>query len=185
MVVQDVHLWKECSTNTAHTKSRYNRIDGLDAFKLGAWTFTRIMMIFNGITINSLIFNHRPSLMERISNWTLTHGIRLLMSSTSKHQLVKYLHVIPSNWGCANVPCKVNLGMIGSFDFLQGVGYSYSDDGNYTTGDHETAQNNLAAVRSFFRKFPEFVKNDFYITGRCGHYPEFQKFLSSWPSMNC
>jgi len=46
-----------------------------------------------------------------------------------------------------------------------GVGYSYSDSGNYVTGDHETAANNYAAVRSFFSKFPEYAKNDFYITG--------------------
>jgi len=46
-----------------------------------------------------------------------------------------------------------------------GVGYSYSDDGNYVTGDHETAKNNYAAVKSFFSKFPEYTKNEFYITG--------------------
>lgn len=50
-------------------------------------------------------------------------------------------------------------------DAPAGVGYSYSDSQDYVTGDAETATNNYAAVRSFFKKFPQFKKNDFYITG--------------------
>ncbi|XP_005110584.1 lysosomal protective protein [Aplysia californica] len=46
-----------------------------------------------------------------------------------------------------------------------GVGYSYSKDKNYTTNDDDTSLNNLVAMIGFFKKFPEYHKNDFYITG--------------------
>ncbi|KAH9509418.1 hypothetical protein Btru_045848 [Bulinus truncatus] len=46
-----------------------------------------------------------------------------------------------------------------------GVGFSYSEDKNYTTDDDEVAESNYLALQDFFRKFPEFYKNDFYITG--------------------
>ncbi|XP_066442311.1 lysosomal protective protein-like [Eleutherodactylus coqui] len=46
-----------------------------------------------------------------------------------------------------------------------GVGFSYSDDKNYTTGDAQTARDNYMALKDFFRLYPEYVKNDFYITG--------------------
>jgi len=46
-----------------------------------------------------------------------------------------------------------------------GVGYSFSMDEDYTTGDHETATANYAAVKDFFRQFPEFAKHEFYISG--------------------
>ncbi|XP_005102722.2 lysosomal protective protein-like [Aplysia californica] len=46
-----------------------------------------------------------------------------------------------------------------------GVGYSYSKDKDYRTDDDDTSLNNLVAMVDFFRKFPEYKKNDFYITG--------------------
>lgn len=46
-----------------------------------------------------------------------------------------------------------------------GVGYSYADDGNYTTDDDQTAQDNHLALQAFFKKFPEFRQNEFFITG--------------------
>lgn len=46
-----------------------------------------------------------------------------------------------------------------------GVGYSYSDDKNYTTDDDQVAMNNYLALKDFFSKFQEFAKNDFYVTG--------------------
>lgn len=46
-----------------------------------------------------------------------------------------------------------------------GVGYSYSDDKNYTTDDDQVSWNNYLALKDFFTKFPEFVHNDFYVTG--------------------
>ncbi|XP_077982821.1 lysosomal protective protein-like [Glandiceps talaboti] len=46
-----------------------------------------------------------------------------------------------------------------------GVGFSYSDDKNYTTSDDQVSLDNYAALQSFFVKFPEFVNNSFYVTG--------------------
>ena len=46
-----------------------------------------------------------------------------------------------------------------------GVGYSFSMDEDYTTGDHETATANYAALKDFFKQFPEFAKHEFYISG--------------------
>lgn len=46
-----------------------------------------------------------------------------------------------------------------------GVGYSYADDGNYTTNDDQTAKDNYQALQSFFAKFPNRQNNSFYITG--------------------
>ncbi|KAG7252530.1 hypothetical protein CRUP_010882, partial [Coryphaenoides rupestris] len=46
-----------------------------------------------------------------------------------------------------------------------GVGYSYSDDGNYTTNDDQVAEDNYLALQSFFVKFPHFSQNEFFIIG--------------------
>ncbi|XP_078688786.1 lysosomal protective protein-like [Branchiostoma floridae x Branchiostoma belcheri] len=46
-----------------------------------------------------------------------------------------------------------------------GVGFSYSTDKNYSTNDDQVAMDNLAAVQSFFVKFPQFLPNEFYIVG--------------------
>ncbi|KAL8592855.1 hypothetical protein ACOMHN_050683 [Nucella lapillus] len=41
-----------------------------------------------------------------------------------------------------------------------GVGYSYSDDGNYTTDDNMVAHDNYLALKDFFRKFGAFNQSD-------------------------
>lgn len=46
-----------------------------------------------------------------------------------------------------------------------GVGFSYSDDKNYKTNDTEVAHNNYLALKQFYTLFPEYSKNDLYITG--------------------
>ena len=47
-----------------------------------------------------------------------------------------------------------------------GVGFSYSDDSaDYATNDDQAALDNLAAVQVWFKKFPEFASNDFFVTG--------------------
>ena len=49
-----------------------------------------------------------------------------------------------------------------------GVGFSYSATHNpndLVTGDNQTAADNLAALNSFFEVFPEYAKNDFYVSG--------------------
>lgn len=46
-----------------------------------------------------------------------------------------------------------------------GVGFSYSDDKDYNTGDSEVANANYAALKNFFKKFPEYSNSTFFITG--------------------
>ena len=46
-----------------------------------------------------------------------------------------------------------------------GVGFSYNIEDQYATNDDLTADNNFAALKSFFAKFPHLKNNDFYITG--------------------
>jgi len=46
-----------------------------------------------------------------------------------------------------------------------GVGYSYDSRNSIQTDDNEVAQNNYDAIVSFFKKYPQFKKNPFYITG--------------------
>ncbi len=46
-----------------------------------------------------------------------------------------------------------------------GVGFSYSDDkDDYVTGDAQTAADNYAMIQAFFQRFPEYSKNDMYIS---------------------
>ncbi|XP_069035657.1 lysosomal protective protein [Lepisosteus oculatus] len=46
-----------------------------------------------------------------------------------------------------------------------GVGFSYSDDKDYVTNDTEVSLNNYLALKEFFHLFPEYSKNQFFITG--------------------
>ena len=46
-----------------------------------------------------------------------------------------------------------------------GVGFSYATDGNLATGDDQTASENWEALVAFFQEFPQYVTNDFYVTG--------------------
>ncbi|GAA6235362.1 lysosomal protective protein, partial [Lates japonicus] len=46
-----------------------------------------------------------------------------------------------------------------------GVGFSYSDDRNYVTNDTEVSMNNYLALKEFFHLFPEFSKNELFLTG--------------------
>lgn len=68
-----------------------------------------------------------------------------------------------------------------------GVGYSYSDDGDYATDDDQVSENNLAALKSFFQKFPEYKNNQFFVTGESygGIYvPTLVERLLEEPSIN-
>eukprot|EP01092_Planopodium_desertum_P011663 TRINITY_DN5356_c0_g1_i3.p1 TRINITY_DN5356_c0_g1~~TRINITY_DN5356_c0_g1_i3.p1 ORF type:complete len:338 (-),score=54.38 TRINITY_DN5356_c0_g1_i3:39-1052(-) len=53
-----------------------------------------------------------------------------------------------------------------------GVGFSYSNDGTYTTGDDQTALDNFNFVKGFLTLFPQFASNDFFVSGESygGHY---------------
>uniref|UniRef100_A0A1W7RAT1 Carboxypeptidase n=1 Tax=Hadrurus spadix TaxID=141984 RepID=A0A1W7RAT1_9SCOR len=46
-----------------------------------------------------------------------------------------------------------------------GVGFSYSADRDYQTNDDQVASDNYLALQHFFKKFPQYKNNDFYITG--------------------
>ena len=47
-----------------------------------------------------------------------------------------------------------------------GVGFSYSPiSGELINGDNQTAADNLAALEQFFKLFPEYKSNDFYVSG--------------------
>lgn len=46
-----------------------------------------------------------------------------------------------------------------------GVGFSFQADGHYNVTDSTVAELNFQALQSFYKKFPHFAENDFYITG--------------------
>ncbi|KAK2167443.1 hypothetical protein NP493_1277g00003 [Ridgeia piscesae] len=46
-----------------------------------------------------------------------------------------------------------------------GVGYSYSVDKNYTTDDDQVSLDNFWALKYFIMHFPEYSKNEFFLTG--------------------
>lgn len=46
-----------------------------------------------------------------------------------------------------------------------GVGFSYNSKRDYIWDDDTVAMNNYVALKDFFRRFPQFVKNEFFITG--------------------
>jgi len=49
--------------------------------------------------------------------------------------------------------------------YHSGVGYSYnSQTPVYTTGDDDTAEDNLALISAFYDRFPEYRTNDLYIS---------------------
>ncbi|XP_019365282.1 PREDICTED: lysosomal protective protein-like, partial [Gavialis gangeticus] len=67
-----------------------------------------------------------------------------------------------------------------------GVGFSYSDDKQYTTNDTEVAHNNYLALKEFLRLFPEYSNNDLYLTGEsyAGIYiPTLAQWVMQDPSL--
>ncbi|XP_035423071.1 lysosomal protective protein isoform X2 [Cygnus atratus] len=68
-----------------------------------------------------------------------------------------------------------------------GVGFSYSEDKKYATNDTEVAHNNYLALKEFFRLFPEYSKNDLFLTGESygGVYiPTLAEWVMQDPSLN-
>ena len=55
--------------------------------------------------------------------------------------------------------------MLATVESPVGVGFSYSDnpDVDYNTDDNKTALDNYHFLVDFFRSFPEYRNNDFYI----------------------
>ncbi|CAG2176740.1 unnamed protein product, partial [Oppiella nova] len=46
-----------------------------------------------------------------------------------------------------------------------GTGFSYDSNNNYTNNDETTSLDNYLSLESFFQKYPNLKKNEFYITG--------------------
>ena len=46
-----------------------------------------------------------------------------------------------------------------------GVGFSYAVNGSTTSDDYIQSQNTYGFMLSFFKAYPEFAKNEFYVTG--------------------
>lgn len=46
-----------------------------------------------------------------------------------------------------------------------GTGYSFTDDGGFSTTETEVAENLYICLTQFFTLLPNYQKNDFYITG--------------------
>lgn len=51
------------------------------------------------------------------------------------------------------------------FESPPGVGFSINEDPNYEYNDTRTAADNLIALQQWFKRFPEFSSNKFWITG--------------------
>ena len=51
------------------------------------------------------------------------------------------------------------------FEFPAGLGFSKTSDRNQTWNDNKTATSNLYALKDFFKMFPEYEKNPFYMSG--------------------
>eukprot|EP01087_Luapelamoeba_hula_P011741 TRINITY_DN3232_c0_g1_i1.p1 TRINITY_DN3232_c0_g1~~TRINITY_DN3232_c0_g1_i1.p1 ORF type:complete len:485 (-),score=39.37 TRINITY_DN3232_c0_g1_i1:169-1563(-) len=67
-----------------------------------------------------------------------------------------------------------------------GVGFSYALDGNYTTGDDDTAADNLQFVLGWRKLFPQFAANKFFLAGEsyAGHYvPQLAALLAKQSSV--
>ncbi len=50
-------------------------------------------------------------------------------------------------------------------DSPAGVGFSYSENNDYQTSDDETLKFIYKALNDFFEKYPQFIENEFYLTG--------------------
>jgi carboxypeptidase C (cathepsin A) len=46
-----------------------------------------------------------------------------------------------------------------------GVGYSYNTNLSFHNNDYTTAHDNMIALLDFFKKYPEYLKNPFWIAG--------------------
>ena len=75
---------------------------------------------------------------------------------------------IPSQDGLTLIERPFRWNRIVNMLFIEapvGVGFSYSDNHNYTCDDDRTAKENRMAVERFFELFPELKTNNLFITG--------------------
>ncbi|KYQ91504.1 peptidase S10 family protein [Tieghemostelium lacteum] len=86
------------------------------------------------------------------------HGPFLVYKDSSKSGQDKYrVYENPNSWN--------QYASIIYMESPAGVGFSYSNNTNYTSGDTITANDNYLALNQFFSLFPEYLPNDFYIAG--------------------
>lgn len=52
------------------------------------------------------------------------------------------------------------------FESPAGVGFSYNNDSTFKYNDYTTAEDNFNSLLDFFKKYPEYLKNPFWITGQ-------------------
>lgn len=100
----------------------------------------------------------------------------MLMSGSKKFSSIKN----PYSWN-----------QISNMLFLEspaGVGFSINDDKDYAFNDTRTAQDALKALQVFYKRFPEFKPNKFWIAGEsyCGMYIPFiaNEVITQDPSIN-
>lgn len=64
------------------------------------------------------------------------------------------------------------------FESPAGVGFSINDDKGYIYNDLRTAQDSLKTLQEFYKRFPEFKDNKFWIAGEsyCGMYIPFLSY---------
>uniref|UniRef100_A0A914QAT6 Carboxypeptidase n=1 Tax=Panagrolaimus davidi TaxID=227884 RepID=A0A914QAT6_9BILA len=69
----------------------------------------------------------------------------------------KTLRKNPNSWN--------NFASVVYIEAPAGVGYSYSSDGNITTSDDLTAEENYEGLKQFFKKYPNFQNHSTFIIG--------------------
>uniref|UniRef100_A0A914P7Q6 Carboxypeptidase n=1 Tax=Panagrolaimus davidi TaxID=227884 RepID=A0A914P7Q6_9BILA len=69
----------------------------------------------------------------------------------------KTLRENPNSWN--------NFASVVYIEAPAGVGYSYSSDGNITTSDDLTAEENYEGLKQFFKKYPNFQNHSTFIIG--------------------
>lgn len=75
---------------------------------------------------------------------------------------------VVSNNGTTLTPREYRWNRIVNMLYIEapkGVGFSYSETGDYKCDDDQTARENYEAVQAFYEKFPELKANKFFITG--------------------
>ncbi|CAG2110470.1 unnamed protein product [Medioppia subpectinata] len=90
----------------------------------------------------------------------------ILYEKPPPHKEQGPLHVDPN--GRQLYPNENSWNRAANMLFLEapaGVGFSYKMDGKYATDDDQVARDNVAAIECFYRKFPQFKTNDFYLMG--------------------
>lgn len=117
----------------------------------------------------TLWLNGGPGCSSLLGNWFIILGFaqevgpNMLMSGSKKFSAIKN----PYSWN--------QISNMLFFESPAGVGFSINDDTDYVYNDDRTAQDGLKALQEFYKRFPEFKQNNFWIAGEsyCGMYIPF------------